>query len=92
MRAARGDEDCLIGVLLKVPGLNAFLLLQHGPVLARQVEGLQQHKTSSARTDVTAQAYVSTPCLWQDAVACYAMQPLISVFGETGAGGLRRSA
>ena len=44
VRAARGDEDCLIGVLLKVPGLNAFLLLQHGPVLARQVEGLQQQK------------------------------------------------
>ena len=86
MRAACWDEDCFIGVLLKVPGLHAFLLFQHGPVLARQIEGLQQPKTSSARTDLTAQAHVSTPFLWQDAVARNAMQLLNLVFGQTGPG------
>ena len=86
MRAACWDEDCLIGVLLKVPGLNAFLLLQHGPMLARQVEGLQQRKTSSVRTALTAQAHVSTPCLWQDKLARNAMQLLNSVSGQTGSG------
>ena len=86
MRAACRNEDCLVGVLLKVPGLHAFLLLQHGPVLACQVEGLQQRSTRSVRTDLTTQPHVSTPCLWQDNLAQNAMQLLNSVFGENGSG------
>ena len=47
MRAASGDEDGLIGVLLEVPGLHALLLLQHLAVLCCEEERLQAQGTAS---------------------------------------------
>ena len=49
MGAACRDEDALIQVLLKVPGLNAVLSLQLLQVLAVQVERLQCSKDSFFR-------------------------------------------
>lgn len=60
VRAASRDEDALLAVLLKVPGLNAILCLQLPQMLAAQVEGLHE------RTFSNPFAQVSVPgCLCQ---------------------------
>lgn len=46
--AASRDEDGLVSVLLKVPRLDAVLLLQHCPVLGSQEEVLQRVTKNSS--------------------------------------------
>jgi hypothetical protein len=47
MRTASRNKDSLVGVLLKVPGLHALLVLQHLAVLCCEEEGLQGQGTVS---------------------------------------------